>query len=43
MIYDYIIHYGLSSNVLYQQMQQKNTFKGVPVIVAPGFEADIKT
>jgi CHAT domain-containing protein len=42
MIYDYIIHYGLSSNVLYQQNQTKTKIKGVPIVVAPGFEKDLK-
>jgi CHAT domain-containing protein len=42
LIYDYIIHYGLSSNVLYQQNQTKTKIKGVPIVVAPGFEKDLK-
>ncbi|MEZ5024740.1 MAG: CHAT domain-containing tetratricopeptide repeat protein [Chitinophagales bacterium] len=42
LIHEYDIHYALSGNVLLEQSKLKKKSTGLPIIVAPGFESEIK-
>lgn len=43
MIYEHAIYYALSANVLLEQSKHEPSRTGEPIIIAPGFEEDIKS